>query len=59
MAAGPAPGRAIGLRYLLNWFLMMLPFIGGIYGLVDALLIFRASRKCLHDNMADTIVVKV
>jgi len=36
----------------------LVPGIGQIYSIVDALLIFRQSRKCLHDNIADTIVVK-
>ena len=36
----------------------LIPVIGGIVGLVDVLLIFRQSRKCLHDNIADTIVIK-
>ena len=34
-----------------------IPVIGTVYGLLDVLLIFRASRRCLHDNIADTIVV--
>ncbi len=50
--------RLLGLRYLLSWVLTVIPFVGGLYGLVDALLIFRASHKCLHDNIADTIVIK-
>lgn len=29
------------------------------YSLVDSLLIFRASRRCLHDVIADTVVIKV
>ena len=36
----------------------LIPVVGWLYGLVDALMIFRDSRKCLHDNIADTIVVK-
>ena len=51
------PGRVLGLRYVANWVLMSIPFIGWIYSLVDSLMIFRESRKCLHDNIADTIVV--
>ena len=50
-------GRIVGLRYLLGSVLAAVPTVGWIYGLVDALLIFRASRRCLHDNIADTIVV--
>lgn len=34
------------------------PFVGGIFNLVDALLIFRADHRCLHDQFADTLVVK-
>ena len=51
-------GRLIGLRYLLSWLLMFVPLIGAIYALLDSLMIFRESRKCLHDNLADTIVIK-
>ncbi|HEY9065165.1 MAG TPA: RDD family protein [Burkholderiaceae bacterium] len=51
-------GRLFGLRYLVGWILVMIPFLGMIYALVDCLLIFRDSRQCLHDNIADTIVVK-
>jgi uncharacterized RDD family membrane protein YckC len=51
-------GRLLGLRYFLGWVLLVIPFVGAIYGLADCLMIFRDSRKCLHDNIADTIVVK-
>jgi uncharacterized RDD family membrane protein YckC len=50
--------RIVGLRYVLNNVLIMVPLVGGLYALADCLLIFRASHKCLHDNIADTIVVK-
>ena len=50
--------RLLGLRYFLGWIIVMLPFIGMIFALLDSLLIFRESRKCLHDNIADTIVIK-
>lgn len=52
-------GRLLGLRYLVGWIVVMIPFVGVIYALADCLLIFRESRQCLHDNIADTIVVKV
>ncbi|HEY2558945.1 MAG TPA: RDD family protein [Caldimonas sp.] len=51
-------GRLFGLRYLPTMILTMIPVAGGLYGLIDSLLIFRESRRCLHDNIADTIVVK-
>jgi len=50
--------RVIGLRYALIWALAVIPVVGWVFGLVDALMIFRNSRKCLHDNIADTIVIK-
>lgn len=52
------PGRLIGLRYVLIWVIATIPFIGWIFALADVLMIFRDSRKCLHDNIADTIVIK-
>jgi len=51
-------GHVIGLRYLLVWVIAAIPVVGWIFALADALMIFRDSRKCLHDNIADTIVVK-
>jgi hypothetical protein len=53
----PGAGRMLGLRYGLGWLINLVPGVGGIYSLVDALLIFRASRLCLHDQIADTHVV--
>ncbi|MDQ6684440.1 MAG: RDD family protein [Pseudomonadota bacterium] len=50
--------RLAGLRYLANSMVGGIPFVGGLYLLVDSLMIFRDSRKCLHDDIADTIVVK-
>ena len=51
--------RLLFTRYLLNTLFCIVPVVGSLYALVDCLLIFRASRKCVHDNLADTIVVKV
>ena len=36
----------------------MVPLLGILYTIVDALFIFAESRQCLHDKIADTIVVK-
>lgn len=47
-------GRIFWLRNVLNSVLSIIPF----YGLVDALLIFGEAQRCLHDKIADTIVVK-
>jgi uncharacterized RDD family membrane protein YckC len=51
--------RLAGLRYGLGGLLSSLPIVGVVYALVDVLFIFRADRRCLHDLIADTIVVKV
>ncbi|MEP6504405.1 MAG: RDD family protein [Betaproteobacteria bacterium] len=34
-----------------------IPLIGSLWALVDSVLIFRDSRQCLHDQIADTKVV--
>jgi uncharacterized RDD family membrane protein YckC len=51
-------GRIFGLRYLPMILLGAIPKLGVLITLADYLLIFRESRKCLHDQIADTIVVK-
>jgi uncharacterized RDD family membrane protein YckC len=51
--------RLLGLRYGIGWLINVIPVAGPIYGLVDALFIFRESRKCVHDIIADTVVVNV
>ena len=50
--------RIFFARYLVVTVLGALPFIGAFVGLADALMIFRDNRRCLHDEIADTIVVK-
>lgn len=51
-------GRIFWLRNFVNWLPSFIPYLGSIYGLVDALFIFGESRQCVHDKIADTIVVK-
>jgi len=46
-----------GLRYGVGMLATAVPFAGMVYGLVDALMIFRDSRRCLHDLVAGTKVV--
>jgi uncharacterized RDD family membrane protein YckC len=46
--------RILWLRNVLNMVLSMIP----LYSLIDAVLIFGEERQCLHDKIADTIVVK-
>jgi len=51
-------GRLVGLRFIVNTLLTLVPVVGGIYALVDALFIFRTQRRCVHDLIADTVVVQ-
>lgn len=36
-----------------------LPYVSAALLLLDAVFIFRSSRQCLHDQVADTVVVNV
>jgi uncharacterized RDD family membrane protein YckC len=47
-------GRIFWLRNVVNYLLGVIPF----YGLIDVLFIFGVRRQCLHDLIADTIVVR-
>ena len=47
-------GRLIWLRNVVNGLIGIIP----LYGIIDALFIFGESRQCLHDKIADTIVIK-
>jgi uncharacterized RDD family membrane protein YckC len=49
--------RIFFLRYLLNTLFMWVPLAGGLYALVDPLMIFGEARRCCHDYLADTIVI--
>lgn len=56
----PSLGRLLGLRYLPLTLFALVPYVGAVVsGLIDPLLIFRSSRQCLHDTIADTVVHKV
>lgn len=59
-ADGGNPGffKAVVLRYWLNAVLSMVPLFGGLYALIDPLLIFSRDRRCLHDHLAGTKVIK-
>jgi uncharacterized RDD family membrane protein YckC len=47
-------GTLIWKRNVLTWLLSIIPG----YAIVEALFIFGEDRQCLHDKMADTIVVQ-
>ncbi|MGH8570516.1 MAG: RDD family protein [Gammaproteobacteria bacterium] len=50
--------RILFARYLPTQAMGIVPIIGMLYALIDILFIFGDSRQCLHDRIADTIVVK-
>ena len=47
-------GRIFWMRNVANAILSIIP----LYGFVETLFIFSESRQCIHDKLADTIVVK-
>lgn len=51
--------RIITHRILPIQLVSQIPCLGGIVALVDALLIFRAERNTLHDDIADTKVIQL
>lgn len=50
-------GRVFGLRYLPLSLIAQVPFVGGLFCLVDVLFIFRKDRRCIHDLIAGSKVV--
>ncbi|WP_431262403.1 RDD family protein [Roseateles chitinivorans] len=55
----PDAWRLLGLRYGIGFLLNVNVITSMIYALLDCLLIFRESRQCLHDTIADTKVIKL
>lgn len=50
--------RIFLLRNFVNTVPLGIPYLGLIYQLVDPLLIYQDSRRCVHDLIADTTVVR-
>ena len=50
-------GRIAGRRILIPTLITQIPIVGMIFAFVDCLFIFQESRRCVHDLIADTIVV--
>lgn len=53
----PPFGKLILLRYAVFTFLVLIPILGPIIGLLDSLWIFGREKRCLHDVLAGTKVV--
>jgi uncharacterized RDD family membrane protein YckC len=55
---GSNPGfwRAVFLRDLVPWFIDIMAV--RVFGIIDAAFIFGRERRCVHDYMAATIVVR-
>ncbi len=49
--------RIFFLRLFVPGLIGGIPFVGAIFSLVDPLFIFQESRRCVHDLIADTMVV--
>ncbi len=49
---------AVSLRWWLNQFITGVPWAGWAYALIDGLMIFRQDRRCVHDQIAKTIVIE-
>ena len=50
--------RIFFLRNVVIQLIASVPLVGPIFALVDILYIFTEDRRCLHDLIADTIVVR-
>jgi uncharacterized RDD family membrane protein YckC len=50
-------GRIFALRMLVPGLIGAVPCLGSLFAIADALTIFGEQRRCIHDIIADTIVV--
>ena len=55
----PGFGRAVFLRNVVPGLIAAIPIAGPLFSVVDLLMIFGRERRCLHDYIAGTRVVKV
>ena len=53
----PSFATLIAKRYLPVQAISAVPVVGGLFGLVNVLFIFREDRRCIHDLIAGTRVV--
>jgi uncharacterized RDD family membrane protein YckC len=51
--------RLVAVRALFEHALLLIPVVDIWLSIIDVLFIFQRSRKCLHDTIADTIVIRI
>ncbi|WP_457279400.1 RDD family protein [Polaromonas sp. P5_D5] len=51
--------KRLALRYGAGFAASIMMVVLWVYSLLDCLMIFRKSRRCLHDEIADTVVFKI
>ena len=54
----PSVTDIIGKRYIVPSIISSIPLVGQVFGLVNALFIFREDKRCVHDHIAGTYVVE-
>lgn len=54
----PTLAESFWRRYALFQAVGQIPLLGPVFNIVDVCFIFRENRRCLHDDIAGTIVVK-
>ena len=50
--------KVYSLRYLPIQLIGQIPIVGGLIAFIDCLFVFRADKRCLHDFVAGTRVIK-
>ena len=55
----PLTPRTLVIRYGVYFLGNLIPVVGAVFGLVNVLFIFGERKQCLHDRIANTIVVNV
>jgi len=54
----PSFWTLIAKRYLLVWVVVSIPMLGGLLNLVNICFVFRKDKRCIHDLIAGTRVIK-
>ena len=52
------PSKVLGMRYALIQALYNIPVVGSLFAFIDMLFIFGNEKRCLHDSIAHSKVIK-